>query len=83
MTQARTERGKYFFKVSEYGDGTCWISTENNGKHIPLLEEALLGFDLPTGTTVKKAQAIADFLNDNLGDVSITIFDTHPMYRKK
>lgn len=54
MTQARTERGKYFFKVSEYGDGACWISTENNGKEMPLLEEALLGFELPTGTHSKK-----------------------------
>ena len=83
MTQARTEHGDYLFKVSEYGDGTFWVSTEPRNKGVPMLRSALLGFGLPEGTTMKRAREIANFLNINLTDVSITIFDDHPMYGRR
>jgi hypothetical protein len=82
-TEARTERARYLFKVSEYGDGTCWISTEPIRAEVPLLENALLGFDLPDGTSFKRSHEIADFLNNNLADVTVTIFDAHRMFRRK
>jgi hypothetical protein len=81
MTEARTERAAYLFKVSESSDRSCWISTEPLRGNMPVLEHALLGFDLPTGTSVRQAEAIADFLNDNLVEINVTLLDSHPMYR--
>jgi hypothetical protein len=82
MTQAKTEHGDLLFKVSEYGDGTFWISTEPRNKGIPALNDALLGFGLPDGTSFQKAHEVADYLNGNLTSVSLTIFDSHPLFSK-
>ena len=82
-TQTRTDRARYLFKVSEFGDGTCWISTEPVNGEVPLLENALLGFDLPEGTSFQKAHEVADYLNRNLADVGVTMFDAHPMFRRQ
>ena len=84
MTEARTDRAQYVFKVSEAADGTPWISTEPlRAEDIPLLEHAFIGFDLPRGTTLEEAQQIARYLNDNLESISVTLFDRHPMFSVK
>ncbi|MGO9435928.1 MAG: hypothetical protein ACLPH3_20990 [Terracidiphilus sp.] len=77
MTRARRERAKYHFKVSEYGDGTCFISTETLGADVPLLAHAHahLSFDLPEGASLEKAHEIAEFLNRNLAGVAVTVFE--------
>ncbi len=80
-TQARTERGDFVFKVSEFGDGTPWIITEPRRRTMPVLDDAFIGFDLPPGTTHQRAREIADFMNKNLVGISMTIFDTHPMFK--
>ena len=49
---------------------------------MPFLKNTLLGFDLPTGTTFKRAHEIAEFLNNNLDEVNVTIFDSHPNFKK-
>ena len=78
MTQPRTERAKYHFKVSECGDGRCGIGTESlGGTDIALLKEARahLGFELPDGTSFERAREIANFLNHNLVYVTVTVLD--------
>ena len=82
-SQARTEHGDFLFKVSESADCTLWISTEPRGKGIPALDKAFIGFGLPEGTTLAQAQKIADFMNNNLTTISLTIFDTHPLYKQR
>ena len=82
-TEARTERGDFLFRVSEFGDGTPWISTEPRDGGMPFLDHALLGFDLPKGTSLQKAEQIAEFMNKNLGNVSVTIFGEHLMFPMK
>lgn len=47
---------------------------------MPSLKDAFIGFDLPDGTTLEKAREIAEFMNNNLAGISLTIFDTHPLY---
>jgi hypothetical protein len=74
VTTARTIRGDYLFKVSEYGDGTPWISLEaRRGDHE--LARVLIGFDLVPGADIRKAEVVARYLNDNLGNLAVTFFD--------
>jgi hypothetical protein len=80
-TDARTERGKFAFTVKEFADGTPWIMTEPLRKTMPILDEAFIGFDLPDGTTFEQARKVAAFMNENIAGVSMTIFDTHPMFK--
>jgi hypothetical protein len=82
VTQARSEHGRYLFKVSEYGDGSCWISTEPRDRDIPALKHALLGFQLRPGTTIKQAEEIAKFMNEHTTEVSLTLFDKHPLFHR-
>ena len=83
MTESRTEHANYLFRVKEYGDGTPWIYSEPRHKDISVLEHGFLAFSLPEGTTLKQAEQIAKFMNASLDDVSITLFDSHPMFRNQ
>ncbi len=80
-TDARTERGKFVFTVKEFADGTPWIMAEPTREAMPILDEAFIGFDLPDGTTFAQARKVAAFMNENLARISMTIFDTHPMFK--
>jgi hypothetical protein len=79
---ARTERGRFSFKVKEFADGTPFIFAEGpDHSTMASLDDAFIAFDLDAGTTLEQAQRIADFMNKNLAGMSMTIFDTHPLYR--
>ena len=82
-TQARTERGEYLFKVKEYADGTPWITAEPRLKEMPILDNAFIGFGLPKGSSYQYAEKVAKFMNENLASISMTIFDTHPMFKQE
>jgi hypothetical protein len=87
---ATTKRAQYLFRVSEFAPeiregsvaGTLriapvpFISTECRGVggEQDVLEGDLLGFDLQNGTSMEKAEEIADFLNENLLSIAITRF---------
>jgi len=79
-SKARTERSRVGFSVKEFSDGTPWIMLDQSSKDMPSLNHAFIGFDLPEGTTLDKAQQISNFMNEHLRNVSMTIFDTHPLY---
>jgi len=82
MTQARTERSSFLFAVKEYADGTPWICAEPRRQEMPILEHAFIGFGLPNGTTLRQAHAIADYMNEHLANVSMTLLDRHPMFNQ-
>lgn len=82
-SQARTERGEFSFTVKEFADGTPWIMAEPDRQMMPALKDAFIGFDLPDGTTFEQAHKVADFMNRNLPSMSMTIFDTHPLYERE
>lgn len=82
-SKARTERSRVGFSVKEFADGTPWIMLDQSPKDMPSLKDAFIGFDLPKGATLAKAQQISDFMNEHLMNVSVTIFDTHPLYDHK
>ncbi len=79
---ARTEHAVYTFTVKEHGDGSCWLCAEPYQEEMPVLEHAFIGFNLPDGTTIHRAEKIAEFLNANLTDMHITLFESHPQYHR-
>jgi hypothetical protein len=78
-TQARTEHGRYRFRVKEGAEGNPWIAAEPQGEEMPCLKHAFIGFQLPDRTALAQAERIADYLNQNLTGMSITMFEQHPM----
>lgn len=82
VTQVRTERGQYVFKVKEGSDG-CWICAEPLREDMPVLKSALLGLDLFRQTDVQQATKIADFLNQHIDGIHLTFFDDHPLFSYK
>jgi hypothetical protein len=76
-TKAQTQRGHFLFRVSEYGDGTPWISTEpyrTEDRLKVLGDGGFIGFDLKPGTTIQQAGQIAEYLNDHLDCVNCALF---------
>ncbi len=78
-THAKTDRARYRFKVSEGGvDEKSWrafISCEPLSGSIDTFGDGLLSFDLPPGTTMEKAEEIADFMDENIVSIAFTSFD--------
>ena len=67
-----TERVRMSFKVKEFTDGQPWIFLEPVDEDLIVLGNGFLGFDLPNGTTIEKAKEIAEFLEENIANVSHT-----------
>jgi hypothetical protein len=72
MTESRAARGRYLFKVSEYSDGSKWISLEPRYPPPPELTDFVFGFDLAPRIDMVRARAVAKFMNDNLNEMSLT-----------
>jgi len=69
---AKTERARYSFTVKECSDGTPWIMLEPVKEDITSLKNGFLGFDLPRGTDMNRAQKVAEYLNGNIASLSHT-----------
>ncbi len=67
-----THRARYVFTVKESGEGKPWIAFEPLRKDIDALNNVLLGFDLPEGTTYQKASEVAKYLNENISELHYT-----------
>ncbi len=67
-----TERVKYKYAVKEDAGGEAWIACEPLNGDLSILKNGFLGFELPEGTTYKRAQEIASFLSDNTIAISFT-----------
>lgn len=78
MTWSKTERADYLFKVSEYGDGTPFISMEPRGSGLRICEEGQILFDLKPDTTIEQAEEFAKLLNKNIEHVGFTAFSDRP-----
>ncbi len=74
MQQGFGEVAEYLFEVKERADGTPWIMMSPRRKGLSVLSNALLGFDLPKGTSLGQAEDVAKFLNRNVGSVCCTTF---------
>lgn len=69
-----TTRARFGFVVKGYPDGTPWIAFEpQHGQlHGEGLPSGVFGFDLRKGTTGKRAEEIANFLNENISQFTFT-----------
>ena len=67
-----TDAKKYHFKVSEFGNGHVYISTEPMGDRLQILKDSNLYFILPDGATHAQAQEIAEFLNKHISAIAVT-----------
>jgi hypothetical protein len=69
-----TTRARFRFIVKGYPDGTPWIAFEP--QRLQLVGEGLpsgiFGFELPKGTTGKRAEEIARFLDENITQFCFT-----------
>ena len=68
-----TERVRMLFRVKEFASGDFWICLEPLEEELKILGKGFLGFDLPEGTTINKAEEIAAFLQENISSVSYTL----------
>lgn len=66
-----TKRAKPVFTVKEYHDGQPWICVEfwTADDGMPM---DLYGFDVEPGTSLARAKEIADYMQDNLTNFTIT-----------
>ena len=64
--------GQYKFIVKEGGTGETFIALEPCGESPERLKEWDVAFDLSEGTDYERASEIAQYLNDNLGCLSLT-----------
>ena len=69
---AKTERAQYIFAVKECSDGTPWIMLEPLNGNIEILNNGFLGFDLPEGTGIHRAEQIAEYMRNNLSKLTYT-----------
>lgn len=77
----KSEAGRYIFKVKELSDGTPWLVAEPSAGKIAMLEpDALIGFTLYPGATLEQAYRVAEFMNEHLATMHMSVFDTHPLY---
>ena len=82
MTDARTERGTCRF-VAETGEGgKPVIRVELFHGTVSVLKNAMLSFNLLGGMSLEQARKIAESLNENVLDVSVTLSSDHPMFAK-
>jgi len=69
-----TTRARFTFVVKQNGDGTPWIAFtpqhgQLRGEELP---SGIFGFELPEGTTGKRAEEIANFLDENISQFTFT-----------
>jgi hypothetical protein len=61
------ENVSVLFRVQERSGGEPWIRLEPLDKNN--WESGFLGFELPEGTTINKAEEIATFLQENISSI--------------
>jgi hypothetical protein len=79
-SRAKTQHSKYVFKVKEGAGDVVFIIVEPLSSEIPIFRHALLGFDLHSQTTLKQAEMVAEYLNEHIAGIGITLFDAHPLF---
>jgi hypothetical protein len=80
MTDSRTKRGTCRFFAEKSEGGKPRIRVQVFHASVPLLNRAELSFNLLSGLSLEQAQKIANDLNENVLDLSVTLSSEHPMF---
>jgi hypothetical protein len=83
MADERIERGTCRFVARKDGSGRPTIDVQFFHRTVSVLKHARLGFNLLGGLTLEQAQNLADALNENVLDASITVSSEHPMFGER
>jgi hypothetical protein len=72
-----TTRARFRFIVKGHPDGTPWIAFEPQGGQLrgEGLPSGIFGFELPKGTTAKRAEEVAGFLDENVTQFCFTAME--------
>ena len=73
MPEPKTERSNCRFQVQQTPDGKSLIVVRLYQDTIPLLQRAVIGFDLLGGLRPEAAQKLADMLNEHVLDAFVTV----------
>jgi hypothetical protein len=83
MTETRVERGTCRFVAEKGEQGKPIIRVELFHGTVSLLKNVTLSFNLLGGMSVEQAKKIADSLNENVLDMSVSLSGDHPMFVAK
>jgi hypothetical protein len=73
--EKKTERSNCHFAVQRATDGKSILVVQLYQDTIPILREALIGFDLLGGTHLEQAKKLAEMLNEHVLDLFVTMKD--------
>jgi hypothetical protein len=83
MTENRVERGTCRFVAEKGEQGKPVIRVELFHGTVSLLRHASLSFNLLGGMSLEQARKLAENLNENVLDISVTVSGDHPMFAAK
>lgn len=83
MPDIRIERGTCRFVAKNDETGKPTIILQFFHGTVSVLNHAILGFNLLGGLTLEKAKKLADSLNENILDASLSVSSEHPMFGLK
>jgi hypothetical protein len=73
MQKPKTERSNCRFIVQQAENGKPVLVLQFFQQTIPVLKEAILGFDLLGGTQAEEAKKLAEMLNERVLDMFVTM----------
>ena len=73
--EKKTERSNCHFAVQRATDGKPILVIQLYHDTIPILREALIGFDLLGGMQLEQAKELAEMLNEHVLDFFVTVKD--------
>jgi hypothetical protein len=83
MAEEKAERGTCRFVARNNEQGKPVIQVELFHSTVSLLKNASLSFNLLGGISLGHAKKLADSLNENVLDISVTMSSDHPMFSAK
>ena len=72
MSDTKTDRSNCQFVLERTGDGKPVVMVQLLHETIPVLRNAVVGFDLLSGIRPEQAQKLADVLNEYVLNVFVT-----------
>jgi hypothetical protein len=77
----KIKRSEFTFEVKQRPDGAPWIAAEPRGKEVVF--KGLLGFDLPSETTLEQAKEIAAYMQRLFRSISYMRTDKKKKKKEK
>jgi hypothetical protein len=83
MSDTRIERGSCRFIAKNDERGHPIITLQFFHGTVSVLNHAVLSFNLLGGLSLEKVQKMADALNENILDATVSVSSEHPLFAAK